>query len=173
MEEKIVLIDENDNIIGYEEKYITHQKGLLHRAFSVFIVNGDKMLIQQRNKNKYHSGGLWSNACCSHQREGEELIEAIHRRMKEELGIDCEIKELYHFIYRTTFDNGLSEYELDHVFLGEYAGEIYPDEQEIEQTKWIDMEELSQDMKKNPEGYSYWFKEALPEVLGAISDVDC
>lgn len=172
MEERIVLIDESDNIIGYEEKYIVHQKGMLHRAFSVFIVNGNMMLIQKRNINKYHSGGLWSNACCSHQRKGEILSEAIHRRMKEELGIDCEIEELFAFTYQTTFDNGMSENELDHVFLGEYSGALFPDRQEIEHIKWIDVDELSRDVNNNPADYTYWFREALPKVMGAMGHGD-
>ena len=172
MEEKITLVDEKDNITGYEEKYAVHEKGLLHRAFSVFIVNGDKMLLQKRNRNKYHSGGLWSNACCSHQREGEELSGAVHRRMEEELGFDCELEELYRFIYRTSFENGLTEYELDHVFLGKYGGDISLNEEEAEETEWVDIDLLMQRVIDKPGDYTYWFKESLPVVVEALRNAD-
>ena len=117
-------MDLDDHEIGSEEKLRAHEKGYLHRAFSVFIYQGDRMLIQQRNPEKYHSGGLWANACCSHPRAGESLTEAIHRRLQEEAGFDCELAELFSFTYRTVFTNGLTEYEFDHVFLGSYDGEV-------------------------------------------------
>lgn len=130
MFEEITLVDIDDHITGYSTKEDVHKRGLLHRAFSVFIVNDNKMLIQMRNPNKYHSGGLWSNACCSHQRKEEILSEAVHRRMNEELGFDCPLEEKFKFIYRTRFENGLVEYELDHVFVGEYCGEVCIDPNE-------------------------------------------
>jgi len=165
MIEKIAVIDENDNITGYEEKLTVHEKGLLHRAFSVFIINGDKMLIQKRALNKYHSAGLWTNACCSHQRQGEELFEAVHRRMQEELGFDCELKEVFSFIYKVQFENGLIEHELDHVFIGNYCKEVNPNPDEIEQIKWISLDDLSEMVKNNPQEFTYWFKQALPKVV--------
>nr|MCR5784053.1 isopentenyl-diphosphate Delta-isomerase [Eubacterium sp.] len=145
--EKITLVDIDDNIIGYETKEEVHKKGLLHRAFSVFIVNDGKMLLQRRNINKYHSGGLWTNACCSHQREGEELYAAVHRRLFEELSFDCELSEEFSFIYRTAFSNGLFEYEVDHVFLGEYSGEVKLNPEEADEMCWVRFEDLKKDLQ--------------------------
>ena len=132
-ENKIALVDIDDNIIGFETKEEVHRRGLLHRAFSVFILRDGKMLIQMRNPDKYHSGGLWSNACCSHQRDGEELAESVHRRMTEELGFDCHLEEKFSFVYRTQFRPDLIEYEYDHVFAGSYDGEVRVNPEEASQ----------------------------------------
>lgn len=168
--EKLILVDEMDNEIGSEEKMEVHKTpGKLHRAFSIFIFNSvGEMLIQRRAKTKYHSGGLWSNACCSHPRKGESLEHAIHRRLKEEFGFDCEMKEIFSFIYRVDFENGLSEYELDHVFVGKFDGVPNPNPKEIEEWKWVDTEELKRDIKKNPEEYTPWFRISLDRVLEAM-----
>jgi isopentenyl-diphosphate delta-isomerase len=131
--EMVASVDENDNIIGEEEKIKAHQEGKLHRAFSIFVFNSKgQMLIQKRAKEKYHSGGLWTNTCCSHPRPGEPIEKAAHRKLKEEMGFDCEIKEIFSFIYKVKFDNGLFENEYDHVFLGKFDGKPMPDSTEVE-----------------------------------------
>lgn len=167
--DRLILVDICDNQTGTGPKLEVHRKSLLHRAFSVFIFSGNRMLIQQRALDKYHSGGLWANACCSHPRDGEELSEAVPRRLEEELGINCPVRELFSFIYFEHFPgNDLSEHELDHVFLGEYSGEVSPDPDEVEAVKWIDVDELAEDLVKNPKAYSAWFHIAAPEVIKAI-----
>jgi isopentenyl-diphosphate delta-isomerase len=170
MSDDLILVDLFDNEIGSGEKLWVHQNDILHRAFSVFIISDGKMLIQRRNLNKYHSGGLWANACCSHPRVGESLEDAVERRLQEELGIKTETRELFHFVYRTKFDNALTEYEYDHVFLGNYSGEVFPHMDEVEEVKWIDIDELSQDMLKNPADYASWFIIAFPKVLEFIKE---
>jgi len=166
MEEKIILVDEKDNEIGAEEKIKTHQEGKLHRAFSIFVFNSQsELLLQRRAEDKYHSGGLWTNTCCSHPREGEELEDAVHRRLQEELGFDCELKEAFSFIYRKEFDNGLTEHELDHVFVGECEAEPNPDPAEVSEWKWITLDGLNKDIKENPDNYTYWLKVALDKVI--------
>lgn len=170
MFEEITLVDIDDHIIGYSTKEDVHKRGLLHRAFSVFIVNDNKMLIQMRNPNKYHSGGLWSNACCSHQRKEEILSEAVHRRMNEELGFDCPLEEKFQFIYRTRFENGLVEYELDHVFVGEYCGEVCIDPNEASEIRWVELDKLKRELLDNPENFSSWFVICAPIILNLLGD---
>ena len=165
MEDKIVLVDIFDKPRGFAGKLEAHQKGLLHRAFSVFLFNGHSMLIQQRNKNKYHSGGLWANTCCSHPRQGEELAEAVNRRLFEEAGIECNVSEQFSFVYRAEFANGLTEYELDHVFVGEYNGVFQRDPEETEDMKWICLSQLISDLNDRPEIFAPWFIIAAPEVI--------
>lgn len=157
--EYIITVDEQDRETGYIEKLEAHKQGVLHRAFSILVLNKQgEILLQKRNKDKYHSPGLWTNTCCSHQRVGEELTEAVTRRLMEEMGFVCELKELFHFIYKTRFDDGLTEHELDHVFIGEYDGEIAINEEEVEEYKWVPYSWLEEDMKEHPEHYTYWFK---------------
>lgn len=168
MNDNILLVDVFDDNIGYAPKAEVHERGLLHRAFSVFIVDGGKMLLQRRGRDKYHSGGLLTNACCSHQREGESLGECVKLRLREELGAQFEAKELFSFVYYTKFENGLTEYEYDHVFLGEYSGELTPDPQEIDELVWVDMDELAVDMRLSPEKYTVWFLSAAPRVIEYI-----
>lgn len=167
--EEIALINIDDEITGYCEKLEVHKKGLLHRAFSIFIVNDKgEMLIQRRNENKYHSGGLWTNACCSHQRKGEELSEAIHRRLQEEMGFDCKLEEKFNFVYRTEFKDSLVEYELDHVFVGYYSGEVSLNMEETSEFKWIDIAELKEDLTKHAEKYTSWFIIATPKLIEGV-----
>ena len=135
MNDQLILTDLFDNEIGHMSKEEAHRSGRLHRAFSVFIINDGKMLIQKRNKNKYHSGGLWANACCSHPRYGEALTDSVRRRLKEELGISCEFRELFDFVYFTEYGEELFEYEYDHVFLSEYQGGFDFDREEIEELR--------------------------------------
>ena len=165
MNEELILVDLNDIVIGKGEKIWVHLNGKLHRAFSVFIVSGDKMLLQKRSKDKYHSGGMWANACCSHPRYGENLEEAVNRRLMEELGIKTVAREAFYFIYRTSYENGLTEFEYDHVFIGNYFGDIKPSSQEIDDVKWINIKELKKDVADNPQKYASWFIIAFPKVL--------
>ena len=166
--EELILVNYDDEEIGYMDKTYVHREELLHRAFSVFIVHNGKMLIQKRNIRKYHSGGLWANACCSHPRKGEELQQAVHRRLQEELGFDCEVRELCDFVYRTVFSDHLCEYEFDHVFLGEYSGEVKLNEEEASEIKWIDIEELKELVVNKPERFASWFLIALQKVIRCI-----
>ena len=172
MEDLIALVDINDRITGYETKGEVHRRGLLHRAFSVFIVRDGRMLIQRRNPDKYHSGGLWSNTCCSHQRKGEELQESVHRRMIEEMGIDCELRELFSFVYRTQFRPDLIEYEYDHVFAGSYEGEVRVNTEEASEIKWIPFEELEKALVKTPEKFSSWFIISAPQVMKKLKGLE-
>ena len=166
MSDHVILVDKSDTQTGTQEKMAAHQQGNLHRAFSVFIFNSKgEMLLQQRAKDKYHSGGLWTNACCSHPRPGEETKDAAHRRLMEEMGFDCKLEKAFHFIYKTEFDFGLTEHELDHVFIGQYEGPIALNPDEVEDYKWIDVEELKKEMLNKPEIFTSWFKIAFNEVL--------
>ena len=167
--EEILLVNIDDEIVGSAEKMEVHKKGLLHRAFSIFIVNDkSQMLIQKRNENKYHSGGLWTNSCCSHQRVDEKLEEAIHRRLKEELGFDCELNEQFDFVYRTVFEDSLIEYELDHVYLGNYNGEVKVDEDEVSDIMWISIHDLKDKLENEPKIFTTWFLIACPQVIKGL-----
>jgi len=158
MGEFVVLVDEKDNEVGTMDKLKAHEEGLLHRAFSILVFNSrNELLLQQRAKSKYHCGGLWTNTCCSHPRQGEPLEQAIHRRLKEEMGFDCQLKEEFSFIYKATFDNGLTEHELDHVFIGHYDADPVINKDEVEAFKWISLPDLREDMLANPEKYTPWF----------------
>ena len=166
MEEHVILVDTNDNEIGIEEKIEAHKSRKLHRAFSIFILNSqNEMLLQQRANNKYHSGGLWTNTCCSHPRQGEEIEQAAHRRLKEEMGFDCNLKKAFHFIYKAELDNGLVENEFDHVFIGNYKGKVNPDPNEVNDYKWVNINSLKVDVNKHPESYTEWFKIAFKKFL--------
>lgn len=167
--EKIILVDRNDREIGTGEKLEVHESGKLHRAFSIFIFNRKgELLLQKRASGKYHSGGLWTNTCCSHPRAGERLKDAAHRRLKEEMGFDCPLKEIFSFIYNVRFNNGLYEHELDHVFIGRCEGKPDPDPEECEEWKWVPLEELRNDVRKDPGSYSYWLKASLDKVISRL-----
>ena len=166
MLEEIILVDENDKEIGIGEKMKVHQDGKLHRAFSIFVFNSkNEMLLQKRAKVKYHCGGLWTNTCCSHPRKGELLEEATHRRLREEMGFDCELKEVGDFIYKAKFDNGLTEHEYDHVFTGKFDGAPNLNPEEADDYKWIGLEELKKEIKKTPADFTVWFKIAMEKVF--------
>ena len=169
MENKVILVDFNDNKIGEEDKLQVHKDGLLHRAFSVFIFDGNKLLIQKRADNKYHSAGLYANTCCSHPRPTEELIDAAHRRLIEEAGICTDIKEVGSFIYYSKFDNGLSEYEYDHVFVGNYSGDYKCNYDEASEMMFVEIDYLLKDIKENPNKYCVWFFNALNIALKGYS----
>ena len=148
--ENVILVDEKDNQVGLMPKLEAHQKGLLHRAFSVFIFNSDyKLLLQKRASSKYHSGGLWTNTCCSHPRDGEDIIDAANRRLNEEMGIKTSLRKVFDFIYTAELDNNLIENEFDHVFYGVYDTDPILNKEEAEDYKWIDMETLKNDIENN------------------------
>jgi len=163
MEEKVILVNDQDQPIGLCEKMEAHEKGLLHRAFSIFIFNAQgQMLIHKRAKVKYHSGGLWTNACCSHPREHESIQEAAHRRLQEEFGFDCPLKEVFSFTYKAELDKGLKEHEFDHVLVGIFEGPIdKPNPAEIDDFCWIEVAKLQQEIEHMPEKYTVWFRIAL------------
>lgn len=171
IEEQVILVDQNDNPIGLMNKLEAHQKGVLHRAFSVFILNDqNQIMLQQRAAEKYHSPLLWTNTCCSHQRNGETNIQAGTRRLFEEMGFKTELKELFHFIYKAPFDNGLTEHELDHVMIGYYNGVPSINEEEVESWKWMCIEEVREDMIQNPAIYTVWFKIIFDEFYHYLED---
>ena len=160
--EKVILVDENDNQVGVMPKLEAHQKGLLHRAFSVFIFNSKyELLLQKRASSKYHSGGLWTNTCCSHPREGEDTLDAANRRLIEEMGIETSLRKVHDFIYKAELDNNLTEHEFDHVFYGIYNEDPIINKDEADDFKWIDMDSLNEDIKTNGDNYTIWFKIAF------------
>ena len=158
LEEQVILVDKNDNQIGLMAKMEAHEKALLHRAFSVFTFNDKgELLLQQRAADKYHSPLLWTNTCCSHQRNGETSLEAGKRRLQEEMGFTCDLEEVFSFIYKAPFDNGLTEHELDHVMIGKYNENPIVNKEEVEAFKWMTLEEVKVDMEINPAIYTVWF----------------
>ena len=159
MEELVVLVDEKNNQIGLMPKMEAHEKALLHRAFSVFVFNKKgELMLQQRAASKYHSPLLWTNTCCSHQREGENNIDAGKRRLQEEMGFTTDLKEVFSFIYKAPFDNGLTEHELDFVLIGYFEGAPNINKEEVESYKWVPLNEVKKDIENNPEIYTEWFK---------------
>jgi isopentenyl-diphosphate delta-isomerase len=165
-QEQVILVDALDNEMGSMEKMEVHLKGLLHRAFSVFLFNNQgEMLLQKRAADKYHSPGLWTNTCCSHPRPGELVKDAANRRLVEEMGIVANIEHAFHFIYNARLDQGLVEHELDHVYIGTYDGIINPDEQEVSDYLYINMEVLKNKIMSAPDDFTAWFKIAFPKVV--------
>lgn len=159
MEEYVILVDEKDRQIGTMPKLEAHEKALLHRAFSVFILNDrNELMLQQRAAHKYHSPLLWTNTCCSHQRVGETNIGAGKRRLREEMGFEVELEDVFHFIYKAPFDNGLTEHELDHVLIGRYNDEPAINPEEVADWKWMAIEEVRTDIHTHPHRYTVWFK---------------
>ncbi len=158
-EELVILVDQNDNKIGLMPKMEAHEKAVLHRAFSVFVFNEkNELMLQQRALQKYHSPGLWTNTCCSHQRDGETNLEAGKRRLFEEMGFVTDLKETTSFIYKAPFDNGLTEHEFDHILVGHYEGSPNINKDEVAQWKWMDLELVKKDIIDSPENYTAWFK---------------
>lgn len=159
MKEKVILVNEKDEQIGLMEKIEAHEKALLHRAFSVFVYNDkNEVMLQQRALSKYHSPGLWTNTCCSHQREGESNVDAGKRRLMEEMGFTTELEETISFIYKAPFDNGLSEHEFDYILIGKYDGEPNINPDEVAAWKWMSLEAIKKDLQENPANYTAWFK---------------
>jgi isopentenyl-diphosphate delta-isomerase len=158
-EELVILVDENDNQIGLMPKMEAHEKAVLHRAFSVFVFNEkNELMLQQRALHKYHSPGLWTNTCCSHQRDGETNLEAGKRRLFEEMGFVTELKETTSFIYKAPFDNGLTEHEFDHILVGSYEGSPAINKDEVAEWKWMNLDLVKNDILNSPENYTAWFK---------------
>lgn len=169
VENNIILVNENDEPIGASEKLEAHQLGKLHRAFSIFIFNSKgELLLQKRASSKYHSGGLWSNTCCSHPRVNEDTLSAAHRRLQEEMGLDCDLKEVHRFVYKIKFDNGLTEYEYDHVLVGKSDEAPKLNLEEVEDWKWVKLSQLCEDVKNSPENFTSWLKICLNDVLSKI-----
>ena len=171
MEENVILVDEQDNQLGLMPKMQAHEKAVLHRAFSVFIFNDKgELMLQQRAAHKYHSPLLWTNTCCSHQRDGESNIEAGKRRLIEEMGFKTNLKEIFSFVYKAQFDNGLTEHELDHVMIGNFNGvpKINPDE--VASYKWMTLEAVKKDIELQPNIYTAWFKIIFKESYLKLID---
>ncbi len=169
MNDLVILVDESDNEIGYLDKLEAHQKGILHRAFSVLIFNSaGELLLQKRADHKYHSSGLWTNTCCSHPKPNEPMVDAVQRRLKEEMGIECETNFAYKFLYRAALDHGLVEHELDYVFTGICDDKPVINAHEVADWKFVSLAEVRKDLVKNPEAYTFWFKEIInhPELEG-------
>jgi len=170
-EEQVILVNESDEQLGLMPKMEAHEKALLHRAFSVFIFNKKgELLLQQRASNKYHSPNLWTNTCCSHQRNGESNIEAGKRRLQEEMGFVCGLEEVFWFVYKAPFDNGLTEHELDHVMVGYFNDDPLINKEEVESFKWMTLEEVKIDINDHPEKYTEWFKIIFKESFTKINE---
>lgn len=164
--ENVILVNERDEETGIMEKMEAHEKALLHRAFSVFIFNNDgEMLLQQRASRKYHSPNLWTNACCSHPKPQEATGTAAKRRLKEELGFETDLEKIFDFTYKADFENGLTEYEFDHVFTGIYEGEIKPNPAEVLDFCYKSMEDIQHSLESHPHKYTVWFAIAFPRIL--------
>ena len=169
-EEQVILVNEKDEQIGLMPKQEAHEKAVLHRAFSVFIFNEqNKLMLQQRALHKYHSPGLWTNTCCSHQRDGESSLEAGKRRLQEEMGLTTNLKETTSFIYKAPFENGLTEYEYDHILVGNFNGNPIINVEEVASWKWMSMEAVQKDIKNSPENYTAWFKIIFDKFYSHIS----
>ncbi len=169
MSSLIALVDEQDNITGFSDKTEVHQKGLLHRAFSIIIFNSKgEMLLQQRALSKYHSAGLWTNACCSHLTTDTEMDIIIHDRLINEMGFDCHLEQIFKFQYHVNFDNGLTENEIDWVYRGIFEGTPNPNPDEVQSYRWINMVELVKEINHSPEKFTYWFKYIISNHLNHL-----
>ena len=165
MSEQVILVDEQDRALGADEKMSAHRSGALHRAFSVFVFDPEgRLLLQRRARGKYHSGGLWSNTACGHPRPGETTPDAARRRLREEMNIDCELREAFAFVYRADLGGGLVEHEYDHVYVGTHRGPgPSPDPSEVEDWRWVTLDELHRALQEEPHRYTYWLNIALKE----------
>lgn len=171
MKEFVVLVDQDDQKLGLMEKQQAHVAGLLHRAFSVFVFNSKgELMIQQRAASKYHSPMLWTNTCCSHPRNNETYEEAAHRRLQEEMGFDCELEYKFNFIYKAHLENDLIEHELDHVFIGTFDEDPKLNPEEVMAYRWVELDDLKKDMRKNPQNYTAWFKIIFEHYVSYIEE---
>ncbi|MEM0094335.1 MAG: isopentenyl-diphosphate Delta-isomerase [Candidatus Micrarchaeaceae archaeon] len=163
----VVLVDENDRELGTEEKIKAHMNGgKLHRAISIFVINSNgETMLQQRALSKYHTPGLWSNTCCSHPFPNESVLDAAHRRLKEEMGFDCEMKEAFSFIYKTPVGNGLTEWEYDHVIFGSYEGVASPNPEEVADWRWVSFADLKREVANDGSKFTPWLKIVLDRVI--------
>ena len=171
-EEYVILVNEKDQEIGLMPKLEAHQKAVLHRAFSVFIFNSEnELMLQKRASNKYHSPNLWTNTCCSHQRSGESNIQAGTRRLYEEMGFTTTLNEITSFIYKAPFDNGLTEHELDHIMVGYYNDDPVINSDEVEDWKWMKIEDVKNDISLNPDLYTAWFKIIFKNFYNHLNNI--
>jgi isopentenyl-diphosphate delta-isomerase len=169
LEEQIILVNEADEMVGIGEKMQAHKLGKLHRAFSIFVFNSrNQLLLQKRAAAKYHSRSLWSNTCCGHPRPGETIPEAAQRRLQEEMGFDCELKEVFDFIYKVELDTDLCEYEYDHVLIGKFDGRPIPNKEEVDDWSWTEIAELRVAVKENSKNYTYWLRACVDAVLDLL-----
>ena len=169
MIEQVILVDQSDCQIGVMEKIEAHRQGILHRAFSIFIINNEsELLLQQRAINKYHSGGLWTNTCCSHPKPGDSTDQAAKLRLQEEMGIACDLNPVFQFNYKAKLDNGLTEHEIDHVYLGKFNGVPVVNEHEVSDWKYASIPAIQKDLENNPRVYTSWFKIAFPKLISLI-----
>lgn len=165
-ETMLIAVDVRNRKTGRVEKMEAHRRGILHRAFSVFVFDeNERLLLQRRARRKYHSGGLWSNTCCSHPQVGESLGEAAHRRLREEMGFDCPLETVYGFVYRATLEGGLVEHEYDHVLVGRFRGVPTPDGREVEEWRWATVAAVQSECIEDPSAYTAWFKLALDGLV--------
>ena len=165
-EDEVILVDESDGEIGTASKLQAHRDGALHRAFSVFIFNSrGEILLQRRASDKYHSGGLWSNTCCSHPRPGEDTDIAALRRLEEEMGLSLPLVPVFSFTYRSEFADGLWEHEYDHVYIGRTDEDPRPDPEEVRDWRWASVEEVAKEMERHPERFTVWFREPFEELV--------
>lgn len=166
IETMLIAVDTDDRETGRVEKMTAHRRGILHRAFSIFVFDeADRLLLQRRARGKYHSGGRWSNTCCSHPRAGEPLLAAAHRRLQEEMGFDCPLERVFGFVYRATLDRGLVEHEYDHVIAGRFRGTPTPDVLEVDDWRWEHVPVVRSRLSRHPELFTAWFERALDGLL--------
>ena len=171
MSEQVILVDSRNRELGAMDKTEAHQRGILHRALSIFIFNSKgELLMHRRAMGKYHSSGLWSNTCCSHPRPGEKVADAANRRLQEEMGMKAGLTELFYFIYKAELENGLYEHEADHVFVGKTDADPKPDKNEVMEWKWMDVTAISADMDANPTNYTIWFQLIFKDVLRRVKE---
>lgn len=169
MTEQLILVDHDDRVLGVGEKLQVHREGALHRAFSIFIFNSEnQLLLQKRAQTKYHTAGLWSNTCCGHPRPGESILDAAHRRLKEEMNFDCTLQEIFKFKYRAELENNLIEHEYDYVVVGKFDTDPMPNPSEVEDWRWVNMNDLKKALSDNPSLYTYW----LNVVVGLNSNLN-
>lgn len=170
--EHVILVNQHDEPIGTQEKLLAHKQGNLHRAFSVVVFNSKgEMLLQQRAFTKYHTGGLWTNTCCSHPRPGEKTEDAAHRRLQEEMGFDCELTKAFSFIYKVKFDkDDLYEHEFDHVFIGTCDAQPRINPEEVHAFRWISLDDLACEIQDHPENFTYWFLVALEKLIPYLKE---
>ncbi len=162
---EVILVDHGDKPVGKASKTEAHRKPLLHRAFSIFLYHEDRLLIQQRAFDKYHSGGLWANTCCSHPGDELEITKDAEQRLFDETGIQCSVKEIFCFEYEHQFDEALYEHEYDHVMVGDFDGDFQPNPAEVEVMRWITFSELEKEMAEEPQKFAPWFVIAAPKVV--------